>query len=106
LAEQLKGLYQEAIVDFTVREFQYRGRKISLETKEDLRARLHRSPDDGDAVAGLVEIARVHGVVAEVTGSSEKRYIDVEEVSQVEETEFAFEQLDPQASALAEAELQ
>jgi hypothetical protein len=58
----LKGLYQEAIIEFTIREFRYKSRKIELETKEELRERLHRSPDHADAIAGLVEIARIHGV--------------------------------------------
>jgi hypothetical protein len=105
LTGQLKGLYQEAIVDLTIREFQLRGRRISLETKEDLRARLHRSPDDGDAVAGLVEIARRHGATPSRSEPAATLHRDDEPEVSHETSDFSSEMLDPSALALEDAAL-
>lgn len=62
LAGQLKGLYHDAIVQFCTRHYFYKSRKIQIEPKDDVKLRLHRSPDEADAVAGICEIARRLGV--------------------------------------------
>lgn len=63
-AEQLKGLYHEAIVQLCTREYEDLGKKVKLETKEECKKKLGRSPDHGDAVAGICEIARRNGITA------------------------------------------
>lgn len=62
-AEQLKGLYRDAVVQMCSRTYTYQGRKYSIEKKDEYKARLGRSPDDADAVIGLVEVARRNGLV-------------------------------------------
>lgn len=61
LARQLKGLYKDAIIQFCTRQFTLWAKKIKLDTKEDCKEKLGRSPDDADAIAGLVEVARRNG---------------------------------------------
>lgn len=62
--EQLKGLYEEAIVQACSREYTMKMRKIVLDTKEDCKKKIGRSPDHFDAVAVLTELARSLGAVA------------------------------------------
>lgn len=62
-ARQLKGLYKDAIIQFCTRLYTLWAKKIKLDTKEDCKEKLGRSPDDADAVAGLVEVARRNGLV-------------------------------------------
>lgn len=58
-AEQIGGLYDEAIADFCARRFIHEKHKFVLETKKDFKKRSNnRSPDDGDAVAIMIELAR------------------------------------------------
>jgi hypothetical protein len=61
-AGMLKGLYTEAIVQLCNRQYLYKGKKISVETKEDVKLSLGRSPDDADALAVLVDVARNLGM--------------------------------------------
>lgn len=62
VANQLKGLYDEAIVDFCTRTYEHIGRKIKLQPKDDFKDVYKRSPDHGDAVAGLVDVAKRSGL--------------------------------------------
>jgi hypothetical protein len=64
LSEQLKGLYSEAIIQFCSREYTIRNRKISLDTKDECKKKIGRSPDMADAVAILADLARNLGAVA------------------------------------------
>lgn len=41
----------ELFVDLTAVEYGYQGDRLRLESKDDLKARIGRSPDDGDALA-------------------------------------------------------
>jgi hypothetical protein len=64
LAKQLGGLDDNTLIQFCGRIYDFAGKKYRLETKDDAKQRLRRSPDDADAVAGLVAIARErHGVI-------------------------------------------
>ncbi|MBM2845747.1 MAG: hypothetical protein HW407_1059 [Bacteroidetes bacterium] len=64
LGKQLGNLDDKVIIQMCGREYDMVGKKYRLETKEDCRARIRRSPDDADALCGLVELARQrHGAV-------------------------------------------
>lgn len=64
LTQQLKGIYDEAAIEFCSREYTIRNKKICLDTKEECKKKIGRSPDHADAVAVLVELARTLGAVA------------------------------------------
>lgn len=68
----LKGMTSQEILEFCTRTYTMKNRKYSLEKKEDYRAKFSHSPDDGDCVAGLVEIARKLGATPIGRGSSSK----------------------------------
>ena len=59
---QLRGLYRDAIIQLCARTYVLKGRKYCIETKEDFKTRIKRSPDDADAVVGLCEVARRNGL--------------------------------------------
>lgn len=61
-AGQLKGLYPDAIVQMCKRLYEMKGRKYSIEDKPTYKVRVGRSPDDADAVMGLIEVARRNGL--------------------------------------------
>ncbi len=64
LSEQLKGLYAEAIIEFCSREYTIKKPKICLDTKEECKKKIGRSPDHADAISVLVELARTLGAVS------------------------------------------
>lgn len=69
---QLRGLTSEAMEELCSREWdRVKDDKIEVETKADMKARVGRSPDLGDWVAGIVEMARRRGFVISKLGSSE-----------------------------------
>lgn len=59
---QLRGLYPEFVVQASAREYTVVGKKLVVATKEEVKLKLGRSPDDDDAVSVLCEVARQHGV--------------------------------------------
>lgn len=59
---QIHGFYRDLIVQLCARTYTMKGRKYSMETKEDFKARIKRSPDDADACVGLCEVARRNGL--------------------------------------------
>lgn len=61
-AGQLNGLTQDDIVEFCNREYSHEKRKIKLQTKDECKKTIGKSPDNADAVALLVELARRLGV--------------------------------------------
>jgi hypothetical protein len=63
LGGQLKGLDMETCVQFCKRTYTVKGRKYSIEKKDEFKARVGRSPDDADCVALMVELARQRGLV-------------------------------------------
>lgn len=98
LAGQLKGLYHDAVIQFCSRRYEYKSKRIMVEPKPDLKLRLGRSPDDADCVAGLVEIARLNGLVlasgihkrqADSWRELSKSVIDINEQPYSEEPSFA-----------------
>lgn len=52
----LGGMRREEVVQFCSREYGLRGRKYRLDTKEECRKKIGRSPDHADAVAVLVQL--------------------------------------------------
>ena len=54
----LKGVYAEAAVQFTTREYERKGKKYRLSTKAEHKQRLGRSPDDADCIIGLCRLAQ------------------------------------------------
>lgn len=82
----LRGLFEEAVFEFTTRTYDDDGRKKSVEDKEELKKRLGRSPDHADAICSLVEAARLNGV--NVTGPEVRQpEPDIEEEPFTEEEE-------------------
>jgi hypothetical protein len=59
---QLKGLDRDTVVQFCSRVYFYKGKKIAIETKEDCKKRLGRSPDDADSVVVMGRVARHRGL--------------------------------------------
>ena len=64
LTEQLKGIYDQAAIEFCSREYTIKNKKICLDTKEECKKKIGRSPDHADAISVLVELARTLGAVA------------------------------------------
>lgn len=61
-AGQLRGLTEEAMEELCQRQWdRVKDDKIEVETKEEMKQRIGRSPDLGDWVAGIVEMARRKG---------------------------------------------
>lgn len=61
-AGQIRGFSHEAISQLCARTYEMKGKRYFAEPKNDMRLRLRYSPDHGDAVVGLVEIARRNGL--------------------------------------------
>ena len=72
MAGQLRGMQTAEIVQFCTREYKRLGRLIRIDTKDECKAKLGRSPDNADAVSGLCHVARINGLVAasEITARS------------------------------------
>jgi hypothetical protein len=64
LGEQLKGFYPEATIQACSREYTIKARKICLDTKDECKKKIGRSPDHFDAIAVLCELARTFGALA------------------------------------------
>lgn len=58
---QLSGMNTQACVDLCCREYEEIKRKKKLDTKKEAKAKLGHSPDHGDALVGICEIARRMG---------------------------------------------
>lgn len=69
-AGQIRGLDEETIEQFCSREYFWKGKRFSLETKKEYKKRMGKedsptgSPDRADAAALLLEVARLNGFVA------------------------------------------
>jgi hypothetical protein len=85
LAGQLRGINQQACIEFCRREYEIKSRKYRIETKPEAKLKLNASPDWSDAVSGVVEIARRHGlefkgkVVEQLEKTDAKRIKEAEE---------------------------
>lgn len=63
VGSQIRGINTTAIIEFTARRFTKEKRKYVLETKDEVKAKLRRSPDTSDAIVILVEVARQNGLM-------------------------------------------
>jgi hypothetical protein len=98
LAGQLRGLDAPSVQQFCKRMYDYRGKKIVLEKKDECRARIGRSPDDADCVAVMCHVARQRGVVVQGGGQMVKgnRWLPAAlEADTVYETETVEEEIGP-----------
>jgi hypothetical protein len=70
-ADQLRGITEDTVEEGCAREYEGGvGGRIRIEKKEDMKERLQgRSPNNFDALAGLVEMARRLGFVIDSVGS-------------------------------------
>jgi hypothetical protein len=64
LADQLKGLHQQAIIEACARIYEFVNRRYRVEPKSDMKKRLGYSPDYFDAIAVLIDVARRNGLTA------------------------------------------
>jgi hypothetical protein len=64
LADQLKGLHQQAITEACARVYEFTTRRYKIEPKTDMKLRVGYSPDYMDAVVVLCDVARRNGLVA------------------------------------------
>lgn len=62
VAGALRGLSAEACNDFCARRTEYKNKKNRVEKKVDMKKRLNRSPDNGDAVCIGLDLCREKGV--------------------------------------------
>jgi hypothetical protein len=86
---QLKGLKRNEIVELCTREYEDKKGKIKLDTKEDCKKKIGRSPDYADSVAGCVELAKRFGATAGgIKVMSSKNWLaKAQELTDVFETE-------------------
>lgn len=61
--DALRGLSEEAASQACARRTEYKGKKMRVETKKEMRKRIGRSPDNLDAVAVGIDLCRQKGVV-------------------------------------------
>ena len=61
IAGQIRGFTKTAVTQFCSRQYEMRGKRYSVEKKEDMKAKLGFSPDEADSISGIVEIAREQG---------------------------------------------
>lgn len=62
MAGQIRGLQEDVVDEFRQRKWKrVSGDRIELESKDDMKARIGRSPDLADWAAGIVEMARRKG---------------------------------------------
>lgn len=75
-AEQLRGLPSEVMEEFCMREWErVNGDKIELESKQDMKLRVGRSPDLADWLSIAVEGARRRGFVVSKLGSENEESV-------------------------------
>lgn len=67
---QLNGFDDQLIRELCARQYVIKSKKLSVETKEDYKARVGHSPDDADAVAVLVQVARKLGATPAAKSAS------------------------------------
>lgn len=68
-ADMIRGMDIETARELTQRRFELKNRKLSLEKKEDMKARGVPSPNNGDAIALGVELCRRKGINAMPQGA-------------------------------------
>lgn len=83
-SEQLKGLTKEIAYEGQLRIFSTKGGIVELETKDDMKERVKKSPDLFDTLAILVETARRIGFEISRIGASAKPKESIEDYFQKE----------------------
>lgn len=63
VAGSIRGLSAEACVDFNSRRTEYKNKKNRVESKKDMKKRIGRSPDNGDACAIMLDLCREKGAI-------------------------------------------
>lgn len=63
VAGSLRGLSNEACIDFSARRTEYKNKKNRAEPKKEMKKRINRSPDHGDTVAIGLDLCRERGAV-------------------------------------------
>lgn len=97
---QVRGFYRELIVQLCARTYALKGRKYAIETKEDFKARIKRSPDDADCFsAGTlvltpqgnrpIETLKIGDMVTTPFGDSPIEKIHVRGVNEITTAEFS-----------------
>jgi len=71
ISQQIKGFYDEAIIQFCSREYTIKKPKIVLDPKDDCKKKIGRSPDHADAIVVMVELCRTR--LGAVAGSFQKQ---------------------------------
>lgn len=64
-AGQIRGFTQSAKSQGCCRLYEMKGKRYSVEPKSDMKLRLRYSPDEFDAIAGIVHVAKQNGFVIE-----------------------------------------
>lgn len=83
---QLKGIDKETALEVCTLEFDDSGKRIKLQKKADYKEKFGKSPDLGDCLAGLTEVARRRGFQLAAVGHTVNRFQDWEkEVNQAQE---------------------
>ncbi len=68
---QLRGIPIQARIELSTREYDITGRRWKLEGKQDYKQRIStHSPDDADAVTGIVDVIRMHGIGAQTANTT------------------------------------
>lgn len=89
MSGSIRGLPTEAASQLCVRRTTYENKKQKVETKADLKKRINRSPDEADAVAICVEVAKQRGAIASISKAASKPTINQERA--VRESDEYFE---------------
>ena len=99
---QLKGLTVQDVKEFCSREYRMVGKKYSVETKKDMKVKIGYSPDDADAVAVVLDVARVRGV-SPMTRKAVRR--DVEAQNDLVRKSGEIETVDSESGGWGEVEV-
>ncbi len=69
MSNSIRGLPTEAAAQFCVRKTEQQNKKQSVESKRELKKRINRSPDESDACAIGIELAKQKGAVASLSAA-------------------------------------
>jgi hypothetical protein len=76
---QFKGFNREAALELCTLRFDDDKQKIVMQAKKDYKAEFHRSPDYGDSLVGLTEVARLRGFRLAAVEQTVNRFREFEE---------------------------
>jgi hypothetical protein len=90
-AGQCRGMSEEVMMEFCMREWGFQAGKIQVEPKEKMKIKSGRSPDLADAVVCGLEGARRRGFVIKRQVSTEHKKVDFRWKKQLRERAFNLE---------------